>query len=260
MYRIRRALSCALLLASAFCQAQSTMNVVLSNDEYPPYVSERLPGFGVLSRVVTEAFKLQNVQVRYVFFPNNRTLQSARTGAVDGSLGWAKTPERQRDLLYTDPVMNLRMVFFQRKDHPVKWQQLRDLAGYRIGATTGNTYSDEFAQLQQAGVLKVETAPDDVANFRKLMAGHLDLFPIDAEVGAMLLMQAFSAGQRQQIEMQGTPFWSAPMHVVIWKGQPQAAELVRRFNLGLQQLRRTGEFNRLVSDTREQIYQRGTLP
>ncbi|TDR82903.1 substrate-binding periplasmic protein [Paludibacterium purpuratum] len=245
-----------MLLAGPLCLAQqSELSITLSNDEYPPYVGEKLPGYGLLSRIVTEAFKLQQVNVRYVFYPNNRTLQSARTGAADGSLGWAKTPERERDLLYTDPVMNLSMVFFQRKKHPVPWKRLQDLAGARIGITSGNTYSEDFSRLQQAKVLTVEAAPDDVSNLRKLQAGHLDLFPIDSEVGSMLLVQSLPLAQRTQIEAQETPFWSAPMHVVIWKGHPQAAELVRRFNLGLRQLRRSGEFDRVVETTREQIYQ-----
>jgi polar amino acid transport system substrate-binding protein len=70
----------------------------------------------------------------------------------------------------------------------------------------------------------------------------------------MLFRQALNIEQQKQIEQQGTAFWSAPMHVVIWIHQPQAAELVRRFNLGLRQLRRSGEFDRIVEETRSQIY------
>jgi polar amino acid transport system substrate-binding protein len=233
--------------------ATPAISIVLSNQEYPPYMGQSLPGYGLMSRVVTEAFRLQNVQVRYAFFPNNRTLQSARSGQVDGSIGWAITPERQRDLLYTDAVMSLRMVFFQRRDQVVKWKTLSDLAPYRIGITTGNTYSDEFTRLQQSGVLHTEAVPDDVVNLRKLAVRHIDLFPIDAEVGQMLVYHSLAPTEQAQLQAGSTAFWIAPMHVVIWRGQPQAEELVRRFNLGLQQLRASGEFDRLVEMTRKQI-------
>lgn len=246
-------LALCLLTAQAEPSSPPALSIVLSNQEYPPYMGQDLPGNGLLSRIVSEAFRLQNVQVRYVFFPNNRTLQSARSGGVDGSLGWASTPERQRDLLYTDAVMSLRMVFFVRKGQTVKWKTLRDLAPWRIGITTGNTYSEEFSRLEQAGVLSVDAVPDDAINLRKLAAGHIDLFPIDEEVGQMLRYRTLPPAQRDRVQSQGRPFWLAPMHVVIWRGHPQAAELVRRFNLGLRQLRASGAFDRLVEASRRQM-------
>jgi len=134
------------------------------------------------------------------------------------------------------------------------------LKPYRIGVTAGNTYSDEFARLQRAHVLQTEAVADDVANFRKLLAQHIDLFPIDSEVGALELAQHFSPEQRQQIQAQNTAFWSADMRVVIWRGRPDAGELIRRFNRGLKQLRASGEFTRLVEQTRREIAAQGINP
>jgi len=239
------------------------MQIVLSNQEYPPYLGASMPGFGLMSRVVSTAFLLENVKVRYAFFPNNRALQSARAGLVDGSLGWAITPERLQDLWYSDAVMSLRMVFFQRAGPDISWRTLSDLSRYRIGVTSGNTYSDEFTRLQTSHGLYVETAADDLTNFRKLLAGHIDLFPIDGEVGAMLLSRQFNVTQRRLIVAQPSSFWSADMHVVIWRKQPLAAELIRRFNLGLRQLRASGEYARLVDQTRKEINQphgSGSMP
>lgn len=237
-------------LAASGSVAAAELEVVLSGQDYPPYVSQTLPGNGVLARVVSRAFQLENVRVRYLFYPNNRALQSARNGTVDGSLGWEKTPERLRDLRYSDTVMSLRMVFFQRADDRIVWHALPDLARYRIGVTIGNTYSQPFAQLQQAGVLHVESSADDLSNLRKLLARHIDLFPIEAEVGRMLLAQNFSPADQRRLVAQPTAFWTAGMHVVIWRGNPRAAELVARFNRGLKRLRASGEFDRLVGQER----------
>lgn len=241
---------------AAACQAAPApraLGVRLSNQEYPPYLGETLPGYGLLSRVVSAAFRLENVRVGYVFYPNNRALESARAGAVDGSLGWAVTPERQRDLLYSDTVMTLRMVFFQRAERTIAWRTLADLAPYRIGVTAGNSYSDEFARLQAGGLLHVESAADDLSNFRKLLVGHIDLFPIDAEVGSMLLARQFGVEQRRQLTFSARSFWSAEMHVVISRKSHDAVELVARFNRGLKRLRASGEYARLIDATRREI-------
>ncbi|WP_051229448.1 substrate-binding periplasmic protein [Paludibacterium yongneupense] len=254
MRKLPRVLLFVLGLAAAACQAAPrVLDIVLSNPEYPPYLGESLPGYGLLSRIVSAAFGLEHVRVRYVFYPNNRALQAARNGVVDGSLGWAVTAERQQDLLYTDPVMRLRMVFFQRAERSIPWRSLNDLGSYRIGVTTGNSYSDEFARLQDIGMLHTEAAADDLSNFRKLLVGHIDLFPIDAEVGEMLLAQHFSAAQRLRLTYSPHSFWSADMHVVISRKQAQGPELVRRFNLGLKRLRASGEAQRLVESMRREI-------
>lgn len=239
----------AVLAAQGPQSGGSRLSIVLASDEWPPYLGSNLPDNGILSRVVTAAFARANVMVTYRFLPNNRSLQSARNGTADGSLGWAPSPERLQDLLYSQLVMSARMVFFQRKSDQRRWAQLADLAGLRIGITIGNFYSAEFDRLVQQGVLHTDGAADDLSNFRKLLARRIDLFPIEEDVGQFLLARNFSPLQAGQL-VSSPAFWSAPLHVVIWRRHPQGAELIARFNRGLQALQSSGEFDRMVRETR----------
>lgn len=74
-------------------------------------------------------------------------------------------------------------MLFQRRGERYPWHTLADLSRYRFGITVGNFYSDTFTRLQEKGVLKVDTAGDDVSNLRKLAAGRIDLFPMESEAG-----------------------------------------------------------------------------
>ncbi|WP_434632000.1 substrate-binding periplasmic protein [Chromobacterium sp. CV08] len=232
-------------------EAAPRLKITLSNQEWPPYMGQDLPYDGILSRLVKEAFARGGVDVTYRYYPNNRTLQSARNGQVDGSFGWAPTPERKRDLLYTQPVLSARMVFFQRKDHRLEWSRWADLKGARVGVTVGNFYSDEFDTEAHRGLMAVDSAPDDLINLRKLLAGRIDLFPIDQEVGKYLIAHHFSPALGSQLEAQSRSFWSAPLHVVIWRKHARGPELVERFNRGLKALQDSGDFERLLQETRE---------
>ncbi|MBM2885701.1 transporter substrate-binding domain-containing protein [Chromobacterium phragmitis] len=236
-------------------EAAPRLKITLSNQEWPPYMGQELPYDGILSRLVKEAFARGGVDVAYRYYPNNRTLQSARNGQVDGSFGWAPTAERKRDLLYTLPVLSARMVFFQRKERPLAWSRWSELKGARVGITVGNFYSDDFDAQVKNGTLKVDNAPDDLINLRKLIAGRIDLFPIDQEVGKYLIAHHFSPAQGAELEAQNKTFWAAPLHVVIWRKHARGPELVERFNRGLKALQDSGDFERLLQETREACLQ-----
>jgi polar amino acid transport system substrate-binding protein len=214
-----------------------------------------LADFGILSKLVFEAFARENVQVTYEFYPNNRSLEVARKGVLDGSFGWAISTERQKNLLYSDPILSANMVFFERVNSTRPWKKLSDLKNSRIGITLGNYYSDEFALLEKQKILKTDTASDDLTGFRKLMVGHIDLFPIDIEVGQYLLQKNFPIEKRVQVTWQKQAFWIAPMHVVIWNKHPRGKELVARFNSGLKKLKSNGDFQKIMDETRNKINQ-----
>ncbi|WP_223253341.1 substrate-binding periplasmic protein [Chromobacterium amazonense] len=247
-------LSWVALLATPV-EAAPRLKITLSNQEWPPYMGQELPYDGILSRLVKEAFARGGVDVAYRYYPNNRTLQSARNGQVDGSFGWAPTAERKRDLLYTLPVLSARMVFFQRKERPLAWSRWSELKGARVGITVGNFYSDDFDAQVKNGTLTVDNAPDDLINLRKLIAGRIDLFPIDQEVGKYLIAHHFSPAQGAELEAQNKTFWAAPLHVVIWRKHARGPELVERFNRGLKALQDSGDFERLLQETREACLQ-----
>jgi polar amino acid transport system substrate-binding protein len=251
----RRAIGLAgLLLAGTAWAAEPPLHVRFSNQEYAPYMGEQLPFGGILSRVVTEVFRRGNVTVKYGWYPNNRTIQMARTGDADGSLGWTPTDERLKDLLFSDEVLPFRMVLFQRLGESYSWKTLEDLAPYRFGITAGNFYSDTFTHLQERGVLKVDVTTDDVSNLRKLAAGRIDLFPMEGEAGQLTTRLHLPPSMAARIVPQAREYWSTPLCVVVWRKHPHAAELIRRFNRELKKMKDTGELELMITQTRHAIF------
>ena len=234
--------------------------ITLTLQEYPPYMGEKIPYQGLLTRAVLAAFDSQGIEVVLKSVPNNRAIEGARRGAYDGSFGWARNPDREKDLLYTNPVIALQMVFCHRSNQDYSWKKMADLAPYSIGITTGNYYSDDFSKLQTSGVLKVDAAASDAANFKKLLAGHIDLFPIDAEVAPYLMAMHLTKAERAQLSCQKKAYWEAPLHVVINKRNPNAERWIAAFNAGLAKLEKSGQLQQLFALTREELYQTAQKP
>jgi len=240
-----------LLLCASNALAGSTL--VLTLQDYPPFMGDSLPAKGLLSAAVVGVFERAGYHIVLDPVPNNRAIEAPQRGLADGSFGWAKTPERERGLYYTEPVMSLRMVFCQRTGKNYPWHTLADLSPYLIGTTLGNFYSDQFDSLVKAGTLHTDTAPSDDANLRKLLIGRIDLFPIDAEVGPYLMRRTLSPHDQTALTCQDKAYWSAPLHVVISKKHADGPKIVADFDHALAQMQHSGELARLIDDTRQHI-------
>ncbi|MBV8656357.1 MAG: transporter substrate-binding domain-containing protein [Burkholderiales bacterium] len=229
--------------------------------DYPPLAAEKLPYGGLLSRIVTEAFEMEDVDVKIIYVANNRAITGVMKGLYDGSFGWSHAPDRDQQLLFSNkPIYNFRMVLFHRKEQDYVWKTLADLHGYRFGLTLGNHYSDELTSLQSSGRLNVDFANSDLSNMRKLLAGHIDLFPMEEEAGQWLLNSSFTAPERAKITSDENAMWAIPTYFVLRKSLPHAQDLMARFDRGYQQLITSGRLPKLIEETKKVLYEAPLTP
>ncbi len=234
----------------AMCTA-APPEVVVSTGEYAPWTSEKRADQGFVNRVVAEAFRREGMSVRFQYYPWRRTLEVLRAGRADASSFWFDDAERVREFLYSDPVSEHRELLFHRKNLSVpKWSALEDLAAFRFGATRGYTYTRAFWQLAGDGILTVEESADDESNFRKLLAGRIDLFPMDEVSGwQMLASPLFPEGTREQVTAESRPLSLQYGHVLM-RRTPDGRRLLKAFNDGLARMKTDGTYERF----REDIY------
>ncbi len=90
--------------------AEETIRI--TNGEWTPFLSEGLEHYGVVSRIVAESFALEGVKVKYRFFPWARAYKLVKSGDWDGSVVWSRTPEREKDVYFSDPLLVSYDVFF----------------------------------------------------------------------------------------------------------------------------------------------------
>lgn len=223
--------------------AQRTVR--LTNGEWPPYMSASLPGNGLISRIVVEAFALQGIHVQFGFFPWPRSLMLAKLGDWDGSVAWVYSPERSRDFVYSDPVIASETVFYHLKSWQFSWNSIDDLKRYRIGVTQDYFYGAAFSQAIAQGKITVESVGRDEQNLTKLLGGRIDLFPIDRRVAASMLRQHFSVPDIERITFAPKPVHSQPLHVMFGKTSPASRQLADEFNKGLKKLKASGRLEQL---------------
>lgn len=242
-----------LLLIVVLGSAHAADTVRLTNGEWPPYLGEDLPHHGVASRIVAEAFALQNVEVQWEFHPWARSLKMAEQGTRDGSAVWLYNHEREQRFHISDPVVESGYYLFHRKNRHFDWSSVEDLRGLRIAATRGYDYGDAFQQAEAAGEIDVVRLTGDEQGLRQLLAGRVDLFPVDKVVGFDLLYQQFSAAERRLLSFHPVPLRSDSLHLLLSREVPGNAELMQRFNQGLARLRDSGKISQYLLEIQQPL-------
>ena len=95
------------LTASQGANTSNPVVVQITTEEYAPFTSENLKRYGVFNHIVSEAFRLEGIEVEYQFFPAARSFSLAKDGKVDGTTPWAKRKGREIDFFYSDPILDV---------------------------------------------------------------------------------------------------------------------------------------------------------
>lgn len=248
---MRRLFLWILLLSLSPAQAMDELR--LTNGEWAPYLGAELPHYGIASRIVEEAFALEGVRVRWEFHPWARSLLLAERGDRDGSAVWLNSPQRQETFFVSDPILDSNYYLFHRKDRDLHWESIEDLAGLRLGATTGYDYGEAFQRAEVQQSLQIRRLNSDLLGFRQLLAGRIDAFPMDKVVGFDLLHEHFSSTERAQLSFHPRALRSDSLHLLLSRRIPQNADYMRRFNSGLAKLRASGKVSQYLLEAQRPL-------
>lgn len=204
--------------------------------EYPPYVGAELPSKGYVSEIVTRALDHAGYRSEIQIYPWERAFEFGKAGKVDGVFTVWHRKEREEWFFYSAALPANEIGFFQRRDANISFETLKDLAPYTIGTVRGYSNPPEFTK---ADFLKKSPGKDDEQNLRKLLAGRLDLVLIDRGVAEHLIRTHF-ADRKGEIVWIDRPIERLPQHVVFPKKSKAAAEVRRRFDAALAELRANG--------------------
>jgi len=242
------------LCGSLVSPAWADEPVTIATGEWAPWTGSQLKHHGFVNHLVELAFAQQEYSVKFEYYPWTRAYHLVETGALPVASYVYSSRERQKTVLYSDPVTDERIVFFVMKGSKIEVQSLDDLSNYTVGITRGNTYTDEFRRRVADGRITADTANTDLLNFRKLLTHRIDILPASLLQGYKVLRTHFDTDIAQQITVLDMPLTNTTGHLMFSREQPGAMTLQEAFNAGLQTLRDSGQYETLYNDMLEGAY------
>ena len=232
-----------LFLNSAFAD---TIHLMAGN--WPPYLSPKMEKNGVAGRIVSEALALKGHKVEIHFAHWQESMEWAKKGKtpkggkVHGSLLWFKTPEREKNLFFSEPIIHEKHVFFHRKDKNIRFNKYSDLSRLKVGAVIGFHYGKEFEEAEKKRVIRVGRTYMSEFAFAFLIHKKIDVFPQDMLVGYHQLKEYFPRKLQDKItHFRGKPVFEQWSHLVLSKKHSQNQKLMADFNEGFKKLKEQGK-------------------
>jgi len=224
-------------------------NVIrLANGTWPPYNAADLPHYGCDSWVIEEAFATQGIKVEYEFFPWARSYNLSATGVFDGTLAWDDTADhREKHFISTEPTSTQEWVFFYRKDTPFQFQSMDDLVGKTVGITSGYVYSDAFVNLRRNGNTNFVESSSDENNFKMLLGGRIDVFPMERNVGNYILETLFTKKEQALISETSNSFSQFKSYLLLSKAVTENEAKIELFNEGFEKLMVNGRYDTIMN-------------
>lgn len=220
--------------------ASAQTRVAVDSQNAPFMMAQGQQAAGLYPLLIHAGFQRLGTPVRIDAVPWSRALELLDRGEA-GVGGIYRNSERLAKFDFSAPIFVERLLLYGRRDRPLPFRTLDDLAGLRIGVVRGWSYGDAFDEARRHGRMRVEEVASDAQNFSKLESGRLDLVVAVEQAGsAQLASGAFPA-----VVALSQPLAVNPTHLAFHKSAGMKG-LLLRFDRAMQELRRTGEHERLV--------------
>lgn len=214
----------------------------LAVGEWPPYLSADIADQGMVASAIRKIFAGEGYAVEFTFLPWARALVEAKEGRFDGTGVCLETNERRVDFLYSAAVLNERHVLFHLRKTPFDWTSVDDLKSKAIGGIVGFYYGEEFAAAEARGDLAIQRVTTDVQNFSKLLAGRVDVYPQERNVGLWVLDKHFTPDEVARVTFHPKVLMEKRSYLLFPKASPRSEELREAFDRGLKRMRDTGGY------------------
>ncbi|MFZ6861969.1 substrate-binding periplasmic protein [Undibacterium sp. Ji67W] len=229
----------SIILTSLHVTAESapTDRLRLASLDWSPYVSPSLPDEGLVAAIIKAAAQKNQSEVNIAYFPWSRAVQVGLNDAnFVGYFPAFYLKEREKSCYFSNTLGNSTVGFASLKNKLFDWQTLQDLQFYYIGVVQDYANGEEFDALVKQHILRTDTAPSDISNVRKLLAGRVDVIVIDKNVLRQLLITDNSLDKNKlNIVFHTKELTNFSMHIC-FQHTARGLRLQKTFNAGLNML------------------------
>ena len=221
-----------LLLTTTGSASEASNKISVCVDDWPPHIireSQDPLASSPLLLAMQAIFLEAGYQIDIIWAPWARGMANVKKGIWDTSPGWAVTPDREEDILFSETTNESFHQFFALKESNFHWEDWTDLKDLRVGVTIGYNYGETFEDLAKSGVFKTQEALTDRDNLIKLINKRIDLFVINHNAAWATAERALTPDQVNKLSLHPKPM-NQKKSAVIFNKSEEGRKLRDAFN------------------------------
>ncbi|MGB1238329.1 MAG: substrate-binding periplasmic protein [Pseudomonadales bacterium] len=218
--------------------ATAQTKLTLVTDQWPPFYGPTIEQGGFLVALTQRVFSNAGYEVEIKFMPWNRAVEGAKRGIYDGLLGAYYTAERAKRYVYSSALAQEHTVLVARTALNVKYREIEDLRGYKIGVRRGAIHSEAF---DSATYLDRQYSNSADQNIRKLFFDRLDMIVTGQTQFNAIIDQSYNQW-RSYVTVLSPPLKVNQIYLTIGRQRGDHKTLINAFNDALTAFKRSGEF------------------
>lgn len=227
-------ISLYILLMALGVNADEPKSIILSVDNYPPYIDGRRYDKGSLGEIVQTVFSHHHREVKFEFMSWPETQLKIAQGQ-GFTFMWYKSEDSELDWIYSQPIDYLVTDLVFKQDKNIQFKRLDQLRKYKIGLTHGYSYGKQFDSYKQ--YLSIVESQSDYEGLKRFLAGETDILLVEPLVAKSLLNDWFS-GEIEKLQFQHVDYLSRqPIYLVCSQKYAGCAHGISLFNQSLRQLK-----------------------
>ncbi|GFM37897.1 substrate-binding periplasmic protein [Desulfovibrio psychrotolerans] len=255
--RICSALLLAIILvlsvvAPAAAQKNRNAAVRIVMCEWVPYTTATLPDSGALAEIAKIALQLQGLEAQFTIVPWARAVSMMQQGETDALLPVYMSGNNLKRYHLSESVLDVDSVFMRLKEVEIPYTTPQNLQGWRIGTVQHTSYKKNLADL---GIFLVEEVPHEIQNYRKLVAGRIDMM-LDTRETLERMLDSLPAEERHEVVFMDPPLHTKSLHMA-FAPTSRGRQLRNIFNEGMNAVRSKGVYD-AVLDKHDVVRSTGT--
>lgn len=206
---------------------------------------------GILIEIAKFAFERAGYQIDYQLMNWARAKIEIKKGTIDGIVGMAKDEDTIQEYVFGDQEQAIsNLCYFVREGYPWRFQGVPSLASETLGVINDYGYYTELDEYikQNQNTGKVQFVAGDnplPMNINKLLANRVSVIVDDRFVVEYLLK---TMNQTGKVIDAGCSEILYEAHIAFSKANPKASEYANILSDGVLELRRTGEFQKILAN------------
>ncbi|MEH6634668.1 MAG: transporter substrate-binding domain-containing protein [Halioglobus sp.] len=236
----------ALLLVASVAFSSSVVlagqDIRLMANTSPPYADTKLPEQGLALELVKHIYAGTDYTPVISIESWSRAVEGAQLGVYDALASVWYSPERNKDLLFSEPYLRSELIILKRRSDRSDYQQLADLSGGRLGVRADYAYGVDFGAIPDLTLIEENHM---IQNLLNLLNGSVD-FVIGDQRTVTLQLHEYLEDKITQFEVVSIKLPPVERHVAVSRSLAGHEKMIAEFNRALAASRKDGSHDAIV--------------